>query len=64
MNIRGCFRVSVEMLMAMQSQADGKNRMSSAEIEAIVGKIRNMPAEPAEGQCHGIFGLHVRRSYR
>jgi len=45
MNIEVVSVSLLEMLMAMQSQVDGKNRMSSGEIEAIVGKIRNMPAE-------------------
>ena len=39
----------LEMLMAMQSQAAGRNRMSTGEIEAIVGKIRNMPRDQLKG---------------
>jgi tetratricopeptide (TPR) repeat protein len=43
MNIEVVSVSLLEMLMAMQSQVDGRNRMSSGEIDAIVGKVRNMP---------------------
>jgi hypothetical protein len=45
MNIEVVSVSLLEMLMAMQSQVDEKNRMSSEEIDAIVGKIRNMPGD-------------------
>lgn len=35
----------LEMLLAMQSQVDGKNRMSPGDIDAIVGNLRDMPKD-------------------
>ena len=49
MNIEVVSVSLLEMLMAMQSQAAGRNRMSSGEIDAIVGKIRNMPRDQLKG---------------
>jgi hypothetical protein len=45
MNIEVVSLSLLEILMAMQSQVDGKNRMSPREIEAIVGNVRDMPRD-------------------
>jgi hypothetical protein len=45
MNIEVVSVSLLEMLMAMQSQVDGKNRMSPGEIDAIVGNVRDMPRD-------------------
>lgn len=45
MNIEVISVSLLEMLMAMQSQVDGRNRMSSEEIDAIVGNVRDMPID-------------------
>ena len=45
MNIEVVSVSLLEMLMAMQSQVDGRNRMSSKEIDAIVGNVRDMPGD-------------------
>jgi tetratricopeptide (TPR) repeat protein len=45
MNIEVVSVSLLEMLMAMQSQVDGKNRMSPEEIDAIVGNVRDMPRD-------------------
>jgi tetratricopeptide (TPR) repeat protein len=49
MNIEVVSVSLLEMLMAMQSQVDGKNRMSPGEIEAIVGNVRDMPRDQIKG---------------
>ena len=48
MNIEVVSVSMFEMLMAMQSQVDGKNRMSPGEIDAIVGNVRDMPRDQLE----------------
>ena len=45
MNIEVVSVSVLEMLMAMQSQVSGRNRMSSGQIDAIVDNIRNMPKD-------------------
>jgi tetratricopeptide (TPR) repeat protein len=45
MNIEVVSVSLLETLTAMQSQAAGRNRMSPEQIDAIVGKIRNMPRD-------------------
>jgi hypothetical protein len=45
MNIKVVSVSMLEMMHAMQSEVSGKNRMSPEQINAFVGKIRDMPRD-------------------
>jgi len=59
MNIEFVSVSMLEMLKAVQSEVSGRNRMSSEQLDALAGKIRNMPGD----QLWSIVMLSIACTY-